>query len=96
MVLHWNRGDYPPAKEYLSFSEKQSSNLVEAFKNMQLDEEEDLHIENGDSAHEVCFLAAGKWLRTLSVLNRNIFRMRNGNVCWLTNLFFTREEIFVG
>ncbi|XP_039142750.1 coatomer subunit beta'-1-like isoform X3 [Dioscorea cayenensis subsp. rotundata] len=47
------RGDYPPAKEYLSFSEKQSSNLVEAFKNMQLDEEEDLHIENGDSAHEM-------------------------------------------
>ncbi|KAJ0959736.1 hypothetical protein J5N97_000582 [Dioscorea zingiberensis] len=45
-------GDYLSAKEYLSYSEKRSINLVEAFKSMQVDEE-DLPIENGDSAHEV-------------------------------------------
>jgi len=38
----------------LSYVEKSNVNLVEAFKSMQV-EEEDLPVENGDSGHEVCF-----------------------------------------
>ncbi|PIA42559.1 hypothetical protein AQUCO_02000182v1 [Aquilegia coerulea] len=46
------RGTYPPAEEYPSCTEKSKINLVEAFKSMQIDEEE-APLENGDSSHEV-------------------------------------------
>lgn len=44
------RGTYPPAEEYLNHADKSDMNLVEAFKNIRMDEEEPL--ENGDSGHE--------------------------------------------
>lgn len=47
------RASYPPAEEYLSYSEKSNVNLVEAFKNMQIEEEEEAPHENGDVDHEV-------------------------------------------
>lgn len=50
--IHESRGNYPPAVEYLSYAERSNINLVEAFKSMQVDEE-DVPLENGDSGHEV-------------------------------------------
>ncbi|XP_038987212.1 coatomer subunit beta'-2-like isoform X2 [Phoenix dactylifera] len=50
--LAHDRGDYPPAKEYLSYAEKSKINLVEAFKVMRVDEG-NLPLANGDSGHEV-------------------------------------------
>ncbi|KAL8089985.1 hypothetical protein AgCh_039446 [Apium graveolens] len=44
------RSNYPPAVEYLNLSNRSNANLVEAFKNMQMDEEETL--ENGGSNYE--------------------------------------------
>lgn len=44
------RGSYPLAEEYLNHAEKAKINLVEAFKNIQVDEE-CLPAENGDSAY---------------------------------------------
>ncbi|KAF9616843.1 hypothetical protein IFM89_032693 [Coptis chinensis] len=46
------RGIYPPADEYVNLSEKSKINLVEAFKSMQIEDEE-APLENGDSSHEV-------------------------------------------
>ncbi|KAL5698177.1 hypothetical protein ACHQM5_029249 [Ranunculus cassubicifolius] len=47
------RGTYPPAEEYLNFADKSKINLVEAFKTMRIDsEEEETPLENGDSTHE--------------------------------------------
>ncbi|KAI3928793.1 hypothetical protein MKW98_024394 [Papaver atlanticum] len=50
------RGSYPPAVEYASYSERTNVNLVESFKNMQLEEEgeeeEEAPRENGDVDHE--------------------------------------------
>ncbi|RZC71675.1 hypothetical protein C5167_035223 [Papaver somniferum] len=46
------RGIHPPAADYLSYIEKSNINLMEAFKTMQLDEEEEAPLENGDLAHE--------------------------------------------
>lgn len=45
------RGVYPPAEEYLNCADKPHRTLVEAFKMMQVDEEEPF--ENGDATHEV-------------------------------------------
>ncbi|KAJ4757210.1 hypothetical protein LUZ62_067585 [Rhynchospora pubera] len=52
------RGIYQPAEEYPSHAEKPNLPLVEEFKKMQVneeEEEEELPAENGDAAHEVCF-----------------------------------------
>lgn len=43
------RGSYPSAEQYLQFAEKSRTDLVEAFKSMQI---EDQPLENGDTAHE--------------------------------------------
>lgn len=45
------RGVYPHAEEYLNYADKSHMTLVEAFRNMQLEEEEPL--ENGDASYEV-------------------------------------------
>ncbi|KAK3002757.1 hypothetical protein RJ639_019894, partial [Escallonia herrerae] len=45
------RGKYPPAAEYVNYADRPYVNLVEAFINMQVDEEEPL--ENGGLDHEV-------------------------------------------
>ncbi|KNA15992.1 hypothetical protein SOVF_093220 [Spinacia oleracea] len=44
------RGNYPPAEQYLQYAEKSKIDLVEAFKSMQI--EEDQPLENGDTVHE--------------------------------------------
>lgn len=44
---------YPPAEEYVNHVDKSHTTLVEAFRNMQIEEEEAL--ENGDFDHEVTF-----------------------------------------
>ncbi|CAA6671934.1 unnamed protein product [Spirodela intermedia] len=47
------RGIFPPAVEYLNYAGKPNTNLVEAFKNMQISEEDEgVPLENGDSGHE--------------------------------------------
>lgn len=46
------RGVYPPAEEYAKHAGKSYVTLVDAFRNMQTEEGEEL-IENGDSNHEV-------------------------------------------
>lgn len=43
------RGVYPPAYEYLNHADKSQMTLVEAFRNMQIEEP----LENGDYDHEV-------------------------------------------
>lgn len=45
------RGVYPPAEEYVKHAGKSHITLVDAFRNMQIEEGEEL--ENGDSNHEV-------------------------------------------
>jgi len=45
------RGVYPPAEEYINHADRSHLTLVEAFRNMQVDDEEPL--ENGDADHEV-------------------------------------------
>ncbi|CAL2245583.1 unnamed protein product [Prunus armeniaca] len=45
------RGVYPPAEEYVNHVDKAHITLVEAFRNLQVDEEEPL--ENGEANHEV-------------------------------------------
>ncbi|VAI45381.1 unnamed protein product [Triticum turgidum subsp. durum] len=40
------RGIYPPAEEYMIHSERPNESLVEAFKNMHVQEEEDVHEED--------------------------------------------------
>ncbi|CAL5053540.1 unnamed protein product [Urochloa decumbens] len=45
------RGVYPPAEEYMTYAERSSESLVEAFKSMNVEEE--VPSENGDPAHEV-------------------------------------------
>jgi coatomer subunit beta' len=50
------RGHYPPADEYLNHAEKSDSTLVEAFKRMQVIEDEeplDPAEENGEPDQEV-------------------------------------------
>ncbi|KAF5932160.1 hypothetical protein HYC85_028331 [Camellia sinensis] len=42
---------YPPAAEYVKYADKSRVNLVEAFRNLQVDE--DTPFENGDLNHEV-------------------------------------------
>ncbi|KAH9622387.1 hypothetical protein KSS87_012785 [Heliosperma pusillum] len=44
------RGSYPPAELYLQYAERSKTDLVEAFKSMQI--EEDQPHENGDIMHE--------------------------------------------
>jgi len=46
------RGIYSPASEYVKQADKSHITLVEAFRNMQI-EEGDQPLENGDSNHEV-------------------------------------------
>ncbi|KAJ8424722.1 hypothetical protein Cgig2_023386 [Carnegiea gigantea] len=43
------RGSYPSAEQYLQFAEKSRTDLVEAFKSMQIEHQP---LENGDTAHE--------------------------------------------
>lgn len=50
--LNFARGVYPPAVEYANQADRSHATLVEAFRNMHVDEEELL--ENGDSNLEVC------------------------------------------
>jgi len=45
-----SRGVYPPAEEYINHADRSHLTLVEAFRNMQVDDEEPL--ENGDADHE--------------------------------------------
>lgn len=49
--LLFHRGVHPPAEEYVNHADKAHVTLVEAFRNMQVDEEEPF--ENGDADHEV-------------------------------------------
>lgn len=56
MFIYFNfdfcfRNVYPPAEQYINHADKSHVTLVEAFRNMQIEEEEPL--ENGDSNHEV-------------------------------------------
>ncbi|KAJ8452033.1 hypothetical protein Cgig2_016614 [Carnegiea gigantea] len=44
------RGNYLPAEQYLQFADKSKIDLVEAFKSMQIDEEQSL--ENGDTVYD--------------------------------------------
>ncbi|KAG2729137.1 hypothetical protein I3760_01G235700 [Carya illinoinensis] len=44
------RGVHPPAREYVDYADRSHHTLVEAFRTMQVDDEEPL--ENGDSNHE--------------------------------------------
>ncbi|KAL4583909.1 hypothetical protein LXL04_008495 [Taraxacum kok-saghyz] len=46
------RGNYPPAMEYVKHVDRSHVNLVEAFKHMQLDAEEEEPHENGGLDHE--------------------------------------------
>lgn len=46
------RGVYPPAKDYVNYSDRSNIPLVEAFRNMQIEEEQEL-MENGDTTYEV-------------------------------------------
>ncbi|RCV04921.1 hypothetical protein SETIT_1G040200v2 [Setaria italica] len=46
------RGIYPPAEEYMNYAERSNESLVEAFKNMHVDEEV-LPDDNEDTVHEV-------------------------------------------
>uniref|UniRef100_A0A0E0LD46 Coatomer subunit beta' n=1 Tax=Oryza punctata TaxID=4537 RepID=A0A0E0LD46_ORYPU len=46
------RGIYPPAEEYMTYAERSTESLVEAFKSMNVQEEE-LPSENGDVTSEV-------------------------------------------
>lgn len=53
------RGHYPSADEYLNYADKSDSTLVEAFKRMQVIEDEepvDEHDENGEPDEEVLHL----------------------------------------
>lgn len=50
-LLIFFRGVYPPAEEYVNHVDKAHITLVEAFRNLQVDEEEPL--ENGEANHEV-------------------------------------------
>ena len=50
-------GVYPPAEDYVNHVDKSRLTLVEAFRNMQIEEEETL--ENGDFDHEVTFRFSG-------------------------------------
>ena len=62
----FNRGIYPPAEEYMIHAERSNESLVEAFKNMHVHEEEDVHeedvhdgeelINENDTVHEVLLL----------------------------------------
>lgn len=45
------RGVYPPAEEYTKYPDRSHNNLVEAFRSMQV-EEENVTLENGDQSHE--------------------------------------------
>ncbi|VFQ83845.1 unnamed protein product [Cuscuta campestris] len=45
------RGNYPPAAEYLNYADRSRVNLVDAFRNMRIEEGE--HLENGELDHEV-------------------------------------------
>nr|GLL35179.1 coatomer subunit beta'-2-like isoform X1 [Ipomoea trifida] len=45
------RGSLPPASEYVNQADRSTINLVEAFRNMRMDEEQPL--QNGDLDHEV-------------------------------------------
>ncbi|KAI6671932.1 hypothetical protein NL676_006817 [Syzygium grande] len=45
------RGVYPPAEEYAKYSDRSHNNLVEAFRSMQV-EEENVTLENGDQSHK--------------------------------------------
>lgn len=51
LLFLFYRGSHPPAEEYVNHADKSHLTLVEAFRNMQVDEEEPL--ENGDADHEV-------------------------------------------
>nr|XP_016512620.1 PREDICTED: coatomer subunit beta'-1-like [Nicotiana tabacum]XP_016512629.1 PREDICTED: coatomer subunit beta'-1-like [Nicotiana tabacum] len=44
------RGVYPPAADYGNYADRPTTNLVEAFSNMRVDEEP---LENGELDHEV-------------------------------------------
>nr|GMD35516.1 coatomer subunit beta'-2 isoform X1 [Ipomoea batatas] len=44
------RGSLPPASEYVNQADRSTINLVEAFRNMRMDEEQPL--QNGDLDHE--------------------------------------------
>jgi hypothetical protein len=66
----FHRGDYPPADEYLSYAEKSNTSLVEAFKAMQVSDE-DLPVENGDSGHEVLSIFLSKYLYGSSMIFLN-------------------------
>lgn len=52
ILFFYFRGVYPPAEEYVNHADKSHITLVEAFRNMQVEEEEQ-PLENGDSNHEV-------------------------------------------
>ncbi|XP_059285920.1 coatomer subunit beta'-2-like [Lycium ferocissimum] len=43
------RGVYPPAADYVNYADRPTTNLVEAFSNMRMDEEQ---LENGELDHE--------------------------------------------
>lgn len=45
------RGNYPPAELYPVYAEKSTTNLLDRFKSMQIDGNEDL-TENGEGDHE--------------------------------------------
>ncbi|TVU08045.1 hypothetical protein EJB05_41430, partial [Eragrostis curvula] len=51
-TLAHKRGIYPPTEEYITYAERSNESLVEAFKSMEVQEEE-VPSENGDLAHEV-------------------------------------------
>lgn len=51
LLLFLSRGFYPPAAEYVNSADRSHITLLEAFQNLQTDE--DVPLENGDLNHEV-------------------------------------------
>jgi len=46
---------YPPADQYVNHADKSHITLVEAFRNMQIEEEEE-HLENGVCYFVLCYI----------------------------------------
>ena len=49
------RNVYPPADQYVNHADKSHITLVEAFRNMQIEEEEE-HLENGVCYFVLCYI----------------------------------------
>lgn len=53
--LFYLRDVYPPADQYVNHADKSHITLVQAFRNMQIEEEEE-HLENGVCYFVLCYI----------------------------------------